>query len=271
LQIPCENHTAELRLKEPVSLYHTFFCGQCFRWRPDGDGFFGVAWGRAARVWSVDGVLHVTGSGADSGDLWRRYFDLDRAYADIYTPWLNDPFMSRAVAHGEGLRILAQQPWESLCSFLLSQCCNIPRIRAMVDCLCRRFGEPISFQGLMEYAFPTPERLAGIKEEELVCIRAGYRAKYILAAARAVASGSLDLDRLQSEETEKAREELMRVEGVGRKVADCALLYGLGKLDAFPVDTWMKKARAYHPAYEGEYAGIAQQYIFYYARETGLR
>lgn len=256
------------------SARHTFECGQCFRWnaRPDG-AYEGVAYGRHAVVWMQENKLCISGSMADFETIWRAYFDLDRDYAAITEKLPQDAFMQRAVAFGQGLRILAQPPWEALCSFIISQCNNIPRIRGIIGRLCRAYGVEI---GNGQYAFPDPEVIAALQERDLSCIQAGYRTPYILNAARRIASGSLDLKALAALPTEALRRALLQLQGVGAKVADCTILFGFGRLDAFPVDTWMKKASAFYPQgfnadSFGPYAGIAQQYIFYYARSFGLK
>ncbi|MDR3277152.1 MAG: DNA-3-methyladenine glycosylase 2 family protein [Oscillospiraceae bacterium] len=180
--------------------------------------------------------------------------------------------MARAARFGAGLRLLRQDKWEALASFILSQCNNIPRIKQLIEALCREFGDPIPFGGDTYYTFPPPERLAGRSEADLAPLRAGYRAKYILSAAEAVASGALDLEGLALKSPEEALAALKRLDGVGDKVASCAVLFGLHLLDAFPIDTWMKKAIAERyggvldPKIFSPYAGIAQQYIFYYER-----
>jgi N-glycosylase/DNA lyase len=179
--------------------------------------------------------------------------------------------MAAAASFGAGIRILRQDPWETLCSFILSQCNNIPRIKRLVETLCALFGDPIP-GARNAFAFPSPQRLAGLRETDFAPLRAGYRAKYILSAANAVASGALNLAELAASTPDAALASLKTLPGVGDKVAACAVLFGLHMLDAFPVDTWMKKAIARHygagfdPAIFAPYAGIAQQYMFYYER-----
>lgn len=254
------------------SAAHTFDCGQCFRWMRQPDGSYkGVAGGRPATIYDKDGRAVIE---CDPGDLdyFNNYLDLDRDYASIALSFPRDDFTSAAIEHGYGLRILRQEPWEALISFIISQCNNIQRIQGIISRLCSLFGDKIADD---LYAFPTAERLAQLCEEDLAPLRAGYRAAYILSAAKSVASGSFVPDDIYSMDTPEARKALMSLNGVGGKVADCVLLFGYGKLDAFPVDTWMKKARAYYPGGMdptsfGSYAGIAQQYIFYYAR-SGMK
>ncbi len=261
---------------EPICLQHIFECGQCFRWSPSPrGGYTGVAYGRPTRVWMEGDRLFLRGTPAEYQQIWRTYFDLDRSYDALTEGFCCNDFMRRAVDYGRGLRILRQEPWEALASFIVPQCNNIPRIRSILDVFCRLYGEPVELEGETLHTFPAPKRVAALSLADLTPLRAGYRAQYILLAAQSVASGGLDLAALQHMDTEQARAAVQSLRGVGRKVADCFLLFGLHKLDAFPVDTWMKKADAFYQpggsaAAFGPYAGIAQQYIFYYARGTKL-
>lgn len=258
---------------EDFDLQQTFDCGQCFRWNPSGDGaYIGVAFGRAACIRREGASVYLSGTAADFEGLWRDYFDFDRDYADIRRRVSIDGYMAEAAAFGSGIRILRQDPWEALCSFILSQCNNIPRIKQITEQLCRLFGEPVCLENNMYYSFPAAERLAGLTAEALVPCRCGYRADSVLEAARAVAEGRLDLNALSLGTPEEALEALKTLRGVGDKVASCVVLFGLHMLDAFPIDTWIKKVidtrygGTFDPAVFSPYAGIAQQYMFYYAR-----
>ncbi len=265
----------QVQLEDSLNLDHIFRCGQCFRWRPsERGGYIGAAYGKAARVWQQENSLFLRCSAEEFHGVWRRYFDLDRRYDLLARRFCLNEFMKKAAAHGRGLRILRQQPWEALISFIVSQCNNIPRISGILQTMCQLWGQPLELEGETLYAFPTPEALAALSLEDLAPLRAGYRAKYILAAAQAVSRGELDFASLEAMDADQARQALTALPGVGRKVADCALLYGLGKLEAFPVDAWMKKAAPFYgvaPEEFGSLAGVAQQYIFYYARESGLK
>ena len=266
-------NTIQIPLNFPFSLEHIFTCGQCFRWQVSSrGGYVGVAFGRPVRVWTEQGALFLRSTPQDFEEVWRDYFDLDRDYQAITRDFLINPFMEQAVAYGEGLRILRQDPWETLISFLISQCNRIPRIQAILDRLCRTFGTPVELEGETLYTFPSPALLAGLTPEDLAPLRAGYRTPYLLSAARSIAEGRFSLEQTAQLDTSQARAALLELPGVGKKVADCILLFGLGRLEAFPVDTWMKKAGSFYPHPEafGPYAGVAQQYIFHYARSTGL-
>lgn len=256
---------------EELSLRKTFECGQCFRWEAEPDGaYVGVASGRAARVWEAEGSVWVDAPAADRS-FWAAYFDLDTDYAEAQSSMAGSDYLAACARFGRGIRILRQDPWEALCSFIISQCNNIPRIRGIVSALCARWGAPVGCGGRTLYAFPGPERLAGLSPEDLAPLRMGYRAPYVLAAARAVASGTLDLGALASVSGEEARTALRTLPGVGEKVANCAALFGLHRLDVFPVDVWVRRAMAAHlPDFDGAAcgpcAGYVQQCIFYYAR-----
>lgn len=257
----------------PFSARQTFTCGQCFRWTQQPDGrYLGIVRGTPVRVSDQAGSLVLSCDNRQFESLWRNYFDCDTDYAAICDSFTVDAFTSAAADFGRGIRILRQDPWEALCTFLLSQCNNIPRITGIVDRLCTLLGEPIAWEQHTLYTFPTPEQLAVCTNEDLASLRAGYRTPYLIAAAQAVCSGAIDFSALEHMDTDRARREIMQLRGVGRKVADCFLLFGLHKLDAFPVDTWMKKAAAYYSGdmkrfINSPYAGVYQQYFFFYTRE----
>ena len=253
-----------------LELKETLDCGQCFRWRERGDGsFFGIVRGRAVRASMRGDSLILDGAREEDRAMWQDYFDLSFDYAAVKRR-LSDlhPVMAEAARYAPGIRILRQEPFEALICFIISQNNNIKRIAGIVDRLCACFGEPI---GEGAYAFPTAERLAQLSPDDLAPIRAGFRHRYIIDAARRVASGDVDLERIRLLPYDVARRELMRITGVGVKVADCVLLYGLHRLEGFPLDVWMKRAMAtlfggMDPAAFGDCAGVAQQYIFHYAR-----
>ena len=259
-----------------LDLGATLHCGQAFCWSyADEDGAFSaVVGGRRIRVRTdVDGNLIISGPGVGgSADYYLRYFDVDRDYDGIKRILSRDPGLADAIRFSPGIHILRQDPWEALGSFIFSSNNNITRIRGMIDKFCSMFGAPAAGGG---YCFPSAERVAGLQKHDLAPLRCGYRDDYILDAAARVASGDIDLDAIDREETEYGRRELMRVRGVGPKVADCVLLFGFGKLDAFPLDVHMKRVmrESYPnglPSFALPYAGIAQQYLFHRQR-TGPR
>lgn len=252
------------------SLGAIFECGQCFRWNADSSGVYsGVAFSRALEIKRAGDDILLKTTESDFLDIWHDYFDLQTDYAEIRRLVSVNPHMEAAAGFGAGIRILRQEKWEALCSFIISQCNNIPRIKKIVETLCTMYGEEIA-PG--KFSFPSAETIAVLTEEQLAPLRAGYRAKYILEAARAVCSGELDLQELAEIQQGDAIRRLKSLHGVGDKVASCVALFGLHQLDAFPVDVWMKKALEKHfdsdfdPIVFSPYAGVAQQYIFNFER-----
>ncbi len=259
-----------------LDLPQTLDCGQAFRWRPvllpDGKkAWRGVAFGHALTVWQEEDEFCFDCTEDEFYSVWYDYFDFDTDYGALRTQLSAlHPVLREACSYAPGIRILRQEPWEALCSFIISQNNNIVRIKGIVDRLCSLSGHPILCGDETLYAFPTPEALGTYTVETLSPLRAGFRAKYLLDAAARINQGLLDLNALKTGSTEDAREQLMTVRGVGPKVADCVLLYGLHRTDCFPMDVWMKRAvqlmPELTPADLGESAGIAQQYLFHYVR-----
>lgn len=255
-------------LKE-LSLEETLDCGQCFRWKQSEDGSWqGIVKEKVGNVLQTDrGILFLNTTMEDFQNVWYGYFDLDRDYRALQDSFSADTILRNACSFAPGIRILCQDPWEAFITFIISQNNNIRRIKGIVERLCRAFGEEISSG---QFAFPIPEKLALASEEDLKELGCGYRAIYIKNAAKEVFLGKLDLNALKEKSTQEAKERLMKVLGVGSKVADCILLYGLGKMDCCPMDVWMKRiVQSFGgklPDCVSEYAGIAQQYLFHYAR-----
>lgn len=255
-----------------LDLGETLDCGQSFRWRDNGDGSFtGVAYEKLVTVSMQNGDLHIENTTEqDFEKIWRNYFDLDLDYDSIRSSIGEiHPVLKEASAYAPGIRILQQEPWEALCTFIISQNNNIKRIKGIVDRLCTTFGNKIGDTDF--YTFPKPEILAELTPDDLAPLRAGFRNKYIIDASRKVASGEVDLEKCRNVPYDEARAELCKIKGVGNKVADCTLLFGMHRIEAFPIDVWMRRAmEKLFPNMTGEdfgeYAGIAQQYIFHYAR-----
>jgi len=263
---------------------HIFECGQCFRWyrQPDGS-YTGVVRGKVANVSYSSGVLKLDNvSLEDFRQVWFDYFDLGRDYSLIKKAVSTDGIMERAVEVGGGIRILRQEPWETLISFILSANNRIPRIMKIISEISRLFGAEIKYEGESYYSFPDARTLASCSLEQISECRAGYRCGYIHETAAAVAESGFDTGKLAAMPTADARKELMKYKGVGAKVADCVLLYSGTRYDVFPVDVWVKRvmeelyfgreasfSEIHRFAGEkfGQYAGFAQQYLFYYARE----
>ncbi|MDR0406400.1 MAG: 8-oxoguanine DNA glycosylase [Clostridiales bacterium] len=256
------------------NLEQTFECGQCFRWNRRDDGsYIGVAGGHVITAAHTEGGIQIDGGG---DAFLRAYFDLERDYGKVKRAICGDGVMKNAVFSGGGIRLLRQQPWETLISFIISANNNIPRIKKIIAEMCAGFGGELTRGGF--YAFPAPEVLAGLTARDLAFVKCGFRDKYILDAARKVASGEVDLSAVYGMSAEDGRRELKKINGVGDKVADCVLLFAYQKYDVFPKDVWIKKTlhRLYLVGEKdidgfvrekfGRYGGFAQQYLFYYGR-----
>ena len=215
-------------------------CGQAFRWKKTGENeIHGVAFGKSLTVrQDAETVTFIGTNEEDFQKIWVPYFDLERDYAALCERFSADGWLEKAVNEYYGIRILRQEPWEAVCSFIISQNNNIPRIKGIIDRLCENLGEPL---GNGDFTFPTAEKIAASGVEALAPLRAGFRAKYIIDAAEKVASGEVDFAKIFNSDLETGRDELIKIKGVGEKVAQCALLYGFGKIDAFPVDVWVKR------------------------------
>lgn len=245
-------------------------CGQCFRFEKLGsDEYMLIACGRALNIkQTTDGWLFCDIDEKEFNDKFITYFDLERDYGAIINSFSHDESISRAALSGGGIRIFRQDPWETLISFIISQNNNIPRIKKIIDSLCRLLGEEKN--GV--FSFPTAEAIANAGTEGLAPIKSGFRAKYIIDAANKVLSGEVSLERIAKIGYSAALEELKTIKGVGDKVANCVLLFGFGYYEAFPVDVWVKRViskyygDSFNPSSLGKYAGIAQQYLFYFER-----
>ncbi len=252
-----------------------FECGQAFRWKKaSSGGYLGIAKGVPVKIHNRgEKIVLNLASQEDYDNVWKEYFDLACNYENIRKTLSKSEKLAPAIEYGKGIRILKQDFWEALCSFIISQCNNIPRIKGIIEKLCENFGDVVEFEEETFFSFPSPNIIAKLTEEDLSIIRAGYRAKYLINAAKAVVNGEIDENCLRQMDTEKARKALMQLQGVGRKVADCVLLYGLGRMEVYPVDVWMKRVAqqffddsGFDGSVFGEYAGLAQQYLFHYIR-----
>ncbi len=245
--------------------------GQCFRMNETKDGkWLVLASDRMCLAFENEGSIIIECADEDNA-FWHNYFDLDTDYS-FYRRSADkkDAFLCAATEYGKGIRILNQDPWEMLITFIISQRKNIPAIKSCVEKICSKWGREIG-EGI--YAFPTPEELSKGSLDDLCSCSLGYRAEYIYLAAKAVSEGSLDLHSLAALSDDELFSELLKLKGVGIKVANCVLLFGFHRIAAFPVDVWIDRVQnqyynGHFPVekYEG-YAGIMQQYIFYYARK----
>lgn len=247
--------------------------GQCFRMSELEEGRYAVIAGSRYLEVRQQGQECCFFCGEDEfRNFWRNYFDLDgdyRTYIARIDP--NDKYLTAAAVFGSGVRILRQDLWEMIVTFLISQQNNIVRIRRCIQNICERYGERcVNASGEEFYAFPGPEALAGLGEDDLKACNLGYRSRYVVRAARSVDGGETDLEAIARMPYQSAREELLKLFGVGEKVADCICLFALHHLQAFPVDTHIHQAMERHyrrgfpkRRYQG-CQGVMQQYIFYY-------
>ncbi len=266
----------------------TFDCGQCFRFEPVENTpyeaeFAGVAFGRFISVAKDGDTLRVFNCTKDFFEEKVYHFlGLDLDYESIrrtLAESTDSTYFHAAAESANGIRILNQDRWETLCSFIISQNNNIPRIKKLVSALCQRCGEKVSTYGMEDhganvefYAFPSPQAVFELGESALKEMKFGFRASYIADAAKKVVTGEIDLDRAAALDYEACVEYLSQIKGVGVKVASCTALFSMEKYSAFPVDVWIRRVLERHfpagfaPATLGEYSGIAQQYLFYHAR-----
>jgi len=239
--------------------------------------YIGVANSQAVRISAEGSRVQIDGiTDEDYENFWKKYLDVDRDYSAVKSAVNINSTMDKAVNFGNGIRILRQDFFEALISFIISQRSSIPKIKNCVDKLCRLYGKEIKFEGESYYAFPTPEKIVSLSEDEIRALGVGYRAPYILKAAKSVASGDIDGNMLDALDTPSAREKLLSLYGVGDKVCDCVLLFSLGKYDLFPADVWIKRvmeeefdskdAKALGESQFGSYSGFAQQYLFYWRK-----
>ena len=244
-------------------------CGQAFRWSCDESGIWsGVAAGKLLRLsQNNDRIILFDTTEADYEKIWRIYFDLDRDYNKILESYTEKNLLE-ACRKYRGIHILKQDEWETICSFIISANNNIPRIKGIIGRLCESYGEKL-YDGC--YTFPSAQRVASLDISELDVLRAGFRSKYILDAAKKISTGEVDLEKMKSLPFNDAKQELLKIKGVGEKVAQCALLYGFGRTEAFPIDVWVKRiiSELYPdglPECIKNTEGIAQQYLFHWRR-----
>lgn len=272
---------------DPRDIFH---CGQAFRWEEKTDKRFLLT--ACQRVIEVEKredriIFHNTGK-EDFDRIWRDYFDLDTNYEKIQQRLIRrDPVMEEAVNFGRGIRILKQEPFETLISFIISSNNNIKRIKGSVEGLARTYGEVIGFyDGRAHYAFPTPKALSEATVEELKLLGLGYRARYVKETAEKVWESPGILQKMIRQKRRECLEGVTSFSGVGPKVGSCVVFFSMGKREAFPVDVWVKRImevlyfQEEKPVKEieefamkkfGKDAGYAQQYLFYYAREKDIK
>ena len=288
MKVSCENNIVTVDGVNDFTLSQILECGQCFHFdKLDEEVYEVVAFGRAVKMEQTDKVLRIYGSSMEDYEgIWKLYLDMDNDYGLIKQSVIKaDGALKTAVDEKSGIHILNQDFFETLISFIVSQNKSIPQIKQCVKNISHRFGdEVIGYNGETFYVFPDVQRLHDATEEELRECKVGFRAPYIKNATEAVYSGAVTKEKLDELDIAQARELLMTIKGVGEKVANCVLLFGLGRREAFPVDVWMKRImeqmyfdgkdtkKQYIEAFAvnkfGDLGGYAQQYLFDYARTT---
>jgi N-glycosylase/DNA lyase len=268
---------------------HIFECGQAFRWHVEKDlSYTTIAYGKVINVRKEENdVILSNTSLEDFNNIWYNYFDLGRDYSKIKEELSKDPILEEAIKFGEGIRILNQEPFEMVISFIISANNQIPRIKKSIELLSKGFGEYIGRYNDKEYySFPTSDKLSQADPLDLKeNYKVGFRGERIVETSRIIHRGELDLNSIYSLSREDGKELLMSLPGVGPKVSDCILLFAFNKDEAFPVDVWVKRVMEHFYLKEdtnvkkignhaerifGTLAGFAQQYLFYYARELGV-
>ena len=274
------NRVFEIKRPQNFDIEQIFDCGQCFRFSAVNKEntavttYEGVAFDRYIKIEQTsDKVTFYNTDEAVFGSVWRPFLDLDTDYASIIDGFSDDKTLNEAAHFADGIRILKQDKWETLCSFIISQNNNIPRIKGIIENMSARFGKEIYRDGdKAYYSFPTAKALFDAGEDEIFALKTGFRAKYIFDAAKRVCENPFFLTEVSGLDTEAASEQLQLIKGVGKKVAACTLLFGFERYDSFPVDVWVKRIlETYYPNersrhFDGRYAGVAQQYLFYYER-----
>ena len=264
------------------SLRDTLTSGQAFRWTQHAGWWYGFIGPSVVKVRQEDGRLLVESSDSRlTTERITHYFALDLNLADIISSIDVDMQVHHAIVTHRGLRVLRQDGWETLASFICASFNNIKRIEGMLERLCQAYGRPVALNGFRGFSFPEPATLAGVSERKLRALGLGYRAPYLRATARLVVEGKLPVDHLRRVDYDAAKRVLLECDGVGDKVADCVALFGFEKYEAFPVDVWIERAmrnyfrhrtltrrlvHEYARRHFGPYAGYAQQYLYHYVR-----
>ncbi len=284
-----ENNNIVLSNISHFDIDETLDSGQCFRYECIGDKeYMIVAHGKVVKVKQNGDTITLYGTTQEEYDkIWQKYFSFDDDY-DMIKDKLGkkDDIIKEAITYAPGVRILKQDLWEIMITFILSQNNNIKRIKQGVKSISENYGDLIGeLNGIKYYTFPNPDMLSKATEAELRNLKIGFRDKYIVDACAKVVSGEVCLEKLYEMKTEDAKSELLKIKGIGNKVADCILLFGLHRYEVFPTDTWIKKIMVslyikkdvkideinkYALEYFGEYASHAQQYLFHYARKNKI-
>lgn len=276
--------------QDSFDLVHIFECGQCFRWNKEEDGSYtGVVKDRVINVQKIDKDIIFKSSSYDNIENFvKYYFDLQTDYNEIKNNLSNiDEFLKESTVFGDGIRILHQDLWECIISFIISANNNIPRIKKIIERLSLEYGNKIYWNDKEYYTFPTPNQLSKASIQDLRNLGLGFRDKRVYTTTQMILNKEVDLEKLKiMNDSNEIREELLKLDGVGEKVADCILLFSLKKYDAFPIDVWVRRVmndlyihneieekvskkelqKLAHDKFLG-ISGLAQQYLFYWRRE----
>lgn len=282
-----------LENQDSFDLVHIFECGQCFRWNKEQDGSYtGVIKSAVINVKQEQNKIIFSGECLDGDfeNLIKEYFDLKTDYKEYKNKLSKiDQYLKESINFGNGIRILKQDLWETIISFIVSANNNIPRIKKIIEKISLNYGEKIQFNGKDYYLFPTPESLSKASVEDLRNMGLGFRDKRLFNTTKMILSKEVDIDNIcKMNTTDEMREELLKLDGVGPKVADCILLFALNRIDVFPIDVWVRRVmndlyihneceekvnkRELQKLAEEKFlglSGIAQQYLFYWKRENG--
>ena len=270
---------------EPV---HIFECGQCFRWNKQKDNSYtGIFKNNVINVKKEDDKVIFTGNcNEDIKTICTDYFDLNQNYENIKTKLSKiDKYLENSIKYGNGIRILHQDLWETLISFIISANNNIPRIKTIIERISKTYGNKLIFQDKEYYAFPTPEELANVTVQDFRNLGLGFRDVRVYETVQKTLRKEIDLEQLEKEkDAETLRNKLLEIPGVGSKVADCIMLFSLKKYEVFPVDVWVRRViselyfnnieqkpqtiQKFAKEQYGDLAGLAQQYLFYWRRDT---
>ncbi len=285
------NNKIEIEIKDSFNLEDIFECGQCFRWNKEDDSYIGVIKDAVVKVKKEKDKVTFEGTSIGNEsfkDIIYEYFDLNTDYKELKDILRKvDSNMKEAISFGEGIRILNQDLWECIISFIISANNNIPRIKGIIERISKNYGRKIEFEGKEYYLFPTPEELSKASKEDLRALGTGFRDIRIYNTTKKIFEDKEYLSRIENlSSTDEMREELLKLDGVGPKVADCILLFSLKRFDVFPIDVWVRRVMndLYIHAQDedrinkkeilkiandkfGSLSGLAQQYLFYWKRE----
>ena len=285
------NNKIEIEIKDSFNLEDIFECGQCFRWNKENDSYIGVIKDAVVKVKKEKDKVTFEGTSVGNEsfkDIIYEYFDLNTDYRELKDILRKvDSNMKEAISFGEGIRILNQDLWECIISFIISANNNIPRIKGIIERISKNYGRKIEFEGKEYYLFPTLDELSKASKEDLRALGTGFRDIRIYNTTKKIFEDKEYLSRIENlSSTDEMREELLKLDGVGPKVADCILLFSLKRFDVFPIDVWVRRVMndLYIHAQDedkinkkeilkiandkfGSLSGLAQQYLFYWKRE----